>query len=132
MITTGRVPCLLNGERANLLLVFENDANTGDALRDYIAGVRYDYVDGETEAVAKNAELTAGDKIEFLCDYYRYDGTYSNSYLYGEEMTYSENMQVSYVVLPEYNRAKATYLFRDIYNQEYWTAPMPNVPYQAE
>ena len=131
MVTTGRVPCLLNGERANLLLVFENNASTGASVRDYIAGVRYDYVNGETEAVAKNAELNVGDKIEFVCDYYRYDGTYSNSYLYGEEMTYAENMQVSYVILPDSNRAKATYLFRDIYNEEYWTAPMANVPYEG-
>ena len=124
MITTGRVPCLLNGERANLLLVFENNASTGASIRDYIAGVRYDYVDGETEAVAKNAALEVGDKIEFVCDYYSYDGTYSNSYLYGEEMSYRENMQVSYVILDHYEKALATYLFRDIYNQEYWTAPM--------
>ena len=131
MVTTGRVPCLLNGERANLLLVFENDASSGAYLRDYIAGVRYDYVDGETEAVAKNAALEEGDRIEFVCDYYTYDGTYSNSYLYGEEMTYSKSMQVSYVILPAYDRAKATYLFRDIYNEEYWTAPMVNVPYEG-
>ena len=132
MITTGRVPCLLNGERANLLLVFENNAGTGAPIRDYIAGVRFDYVNGETEAVAKSAELNVGDKIEFVCDYYRYDGSYQNSYRYGEEMRYKENMQVSYVVLPDSNRAKATYLFRDIYNEEYWTAPMKNVPYQVE
>ena len=131
MVTTGRVPCLLNGERANLLLVFENNASTGDSIRDYVAGVRYDYVNGETDALAKNAELTVGDTIDFVCDYYTYNGSYQNSYLYGEQMTYREDMQVSYVVLPETNRAKATYLFRDIYNEEYWTAPMANVPYQA-
>ncbi|MBQ1411082.1 MAG: peptidase C11 [Oscillospiraceae bacterium] len=131
MITTGLVPCLLNGERAKLLLVFENNVNTGDPIRDYIAGVRFDYVNGETEAVAKNADLVVGDKIEFVCDYYGYDGSYSNSYLYGEEMRYAEDMQVSYVVLPESSRAKATYLFRDIYNEEYWTAPMTNIPYQG-
>ena len=44
-------------------------------------------MNGETDAVAKNAELTVGDKIEFVCDYYTYDGSYSNSYRYGEEMT---------------------------------------------
>ena len=47
-------------------------------------------------------------------------------------MTYSENMQVSYVILDHYEKATATYLFRDIYNEEYWTAPMANVPYEAE
>ena len=131
MRTTGRVPCLLNGERANLLLVFENRLSDGASLRDYIAGVRYDYVDGQTEAVAKNAELTPGDRIDFVCDYYRYDGAYENSYLYGEQMTYQEDMQVSYVVLDGYEKAVATYLFRDIYNEEYWTAPMVNVPYEG-
>ena len=132
MYTTGRVPCMLNDQRANLLVVFEDNAATGAPIRAYIAGARFDYVNDETDAIAKNTELTVGDKIDFVCDYYTYNGTYSNSYLYGEQMTYHEDMLVSYVVLPETNRAKATYLFRDIYNQEYWTAPMANVPYQAE
>ena len=129
MITSGRVPCLLNGERANLLLVFENDLKTGDALKDYVAGVRYDYINGETEATAKNAELQVGDKLEFVCDYYDYKGNYQNSYLLGDPITWNGNNLVGYTDMGDQEEAlTATYLFRDIYDQEYWTAPMANSP----
>ena len=71
-VITGRVPVMLNGVRADLILVFTSDNESG-----YVAGATYDYHDGETEVIAKNlTTLEAGDKIDFLCDYYSYDGTY--------------------------------------------------------
>ena len=116
---TGRVPVLLNGERANLILVFDNTHPYG-----YIAGARYDYVDGETQTVAKGiTELEAGDKLEFLCDYYAYDGTYQDSYRFGEPMTYTGNHEISNVRLNQ--KTVASYLFTDIYCQEHWTPVIP-------
>ncbi|MBQ5400799.1 MAG: hypothetical protein IIU15_06200 [Treponema sp.] len=113
---TGRVPALLNGERVNLLLVFDNENPYG-----FIAGAQADYHNNETETVAKNiTELEIGDKLEFLCDYYSYDGTYSDTYLLGEPMTVKSNMQISDVDVGKGN-VKITYRFTDIYNQEYWT-----------
>ena len=118
---TGRVPVMLNGERAELILVFDNDHPKG-----YIAGARYDYRDGETETVAKAlTELQVGDKIDFLCDYYGYDGSYQDSYYLGENMTVTENMTISDVYI-DASRANATYRFTDIYNQTYWTPVMAN------
>ena len=66
-------------------------------------------------------ELTPGDRIEFICDYYTYDGVYSDSYLYGEEIVYDGSLTVSDVLIPDASRAVATYRFTDIYGQTYWT-----------
>ena len=117
---TGRVPVLINGDRANLILVFDNDHPYG-----YIAGARYDYVDGETETIAKGlTQLTEGDTLDFLCDYYSYDGEYLDSYMLGDQMIYREGMQISNVYLDAV-ALEACYRFTDIYNQYYWTPVIP-------
>ena len=116
----GRVPCLLNGQRAELLIVFDNEHPYGT-----VAGARSVYTDGETETVAKNVtELNAGDKIDFLCDYYDYEGNYENSYMLGEPMTWTGDEEVSNVDISDY-RLAACYCLTDIYGQEYWTPTMP-------
>lgn len=112
---TGRVPAMINGNRADLIIVFDNEHPYG-----YIAGARYDYVDGETETVAKSmTELEVGDTIDFVCDYYTYGGDYQDSYFLGEQMTYKEDMEISNTDVG--GDTKVTYLLTDIYNQEYWT-----------
>ncbi len=117
---SGYVPCLLNGTRAELLLTFDNEHPYG-----YIAGARGVYPDGETETVAKNmTELQNGDKIDFVCDYYGYDGTYRDSYLFGEQWTYHADAEISNVYIKG-ERANATYRFTDIYGQNYWTPTIP-------
>lgn len=113
---TGRVPALLNGERVNLILVFDNENPKG-----YIAGARFDYAEGETETVAKGmGELQVGDTLDFLCDYYSYEGEYQDSYYLGEQMTVTSDMVISNVDVGE-GAVKVTYRFTDIYNQHYWT-----------
>ena len=113
---TGRVPALLNGERVNLILVFDNANPYG-----YIAGARADYAEGETDTVAKGmSELQVGDTLDFICDYYTYDGEYEDSYFLGEQMTVTENMTISNVDVGE-GAVRVTYRFTDIYNQSYWT-----------
>lgn len=118
---TGRVPVLLNGERAELLLTFDNDRPYG-----YVAGVRAVYAAGETETVAKSeTELRPGDTLEFLCDYYSYDGDYQDSYLLDEPLTVTEApLTVSDVPLE--GSVRACYRFTDLYNQHYWTPPVPS------
>ena len=113
---TGRVPALLNGERVNLMLVFDNAHPYG-----YIAGACTDYVDGETETIAKGmTELKVGDKLDFLCDYYTYDGKYDDSYYLGDQMTVTEKMTISNVDVGD-GDVRVLYRFTDIYNQQYWT-----------
>ncbi len=121
-IITGRVPVLLNGSRANLILAFDNENPYG-----YIAGARYDYKDSETETIAKGLEsLTPGDKIEFVCDYYSYDGEYQDSYLLGDELIYSGEHEISNLELDDEDKCSAIYMLTDIYNNEYWTPAVPN------
>ena len=117
---TGRVPVLLNGSRADLILLFDNARPYG-----VIAGARSDYRDGETETVAKSIpELEIGDRIEFLCDYYAYDGTYLDSYRISDPVTYTGQEEISNVYI-DAEAASACYLFTDVYNQSYWTPVIP-------
>ena len=102
-----------------LILVFDNANPYG-----YIAGARMDYHDGETETVAKAmTELEDGDKIDFICDYYSYDGTYQDSYFLGEQYIYHGQPTISNVYINA-DHVSATYRFTDIYNQTYWTPAM--------
>ena len=113
---TGYVPALLNGERVELMLVFDNANPYG-----YIAGARPVYTEGETETVAKGmTEINVGDTLDFICDYYSYEGEYQDSYFLGEQMVVTENMEISNVDVGE-GKVRVTYRFTDIYNQQYWT-----------
>ena len=116
---TGRVPCLLNGTRADLILVFDSENEDG-----YVAGATYDYVNGETETVAKNVtELEIGDTIDFICDYYTYNKEFKDSYLIGETLTLDKDMRdltISNVSVGD-GPVLVGYCFKDKYNQQYWT-----------
>ena len=71
----GYVPAYVNGIRANLIIVFDQDNPYG-----YIAGAQQVYVNGETDAQPKNmVGIGKGDEIQFVCDYYDYQGVYQNS-----------------------------------------------------
>ena len=122
----GRVPVILNGDtenRANLIIIFDNEHPSG-----YIAGARYDYVEGvnaNTETVAKSmTELTEGTTIDFVCDHYDYDGTYGHSYMLGTQITYNKDIKVSDTIVE--GNCKVTYLLTDLYGCEYWTPAVPN------
>lgn len=113
---TGYVPAMLNGERVNLILVFDNENPNG-----YIAGASTDYVNNETDTVPKSlTEINVGDKLDFLCDFYSYDGEYQDSYYLSDPVTVSENMTISNVDVGD-GEVKLMYRFTDIYNQEYWS-----------
>ena len=122
-IITGRVPVLLNDTRADLVIIIQS---TGSNTETYtIAGALYNYVEGETDAVAKVSELSEGDTIDLVCDYYDYNGGYLDSYMFGSRITYSSSTQVSYVNIDP-SAANPVYLFTDIYNNEYWTPVIPD------
>ncbi len=116
---TGYVPAYLNGERVELILIFDSEDPDG-----YIAGASTEYVNGETDTVPKNlTELNDGDKIDFICDYYSYDGEYSDSYYLGDTLTYSKDMKISNTNVGD-GEVRLMYRFTDIYNQEYWSEPI--------
>ena len=83
-------------------------------------GERRIYLDGETDTQAKSLiELEQGDTIDFLCDYYTYDGSYENSYYLGDPMTVTENMEISNVSVGA--PVSVCFRFTDLYQQHYWT-----------
>lgn len=113
----GRVPVLLNGEMADLIIVFNQDKPNG-----YVAGYRFGYTKDVTEVIAKNVEeLVPGDRIDFVCDYYSYDGTFQDSYMIGEQ--YVVNSQADMVISNTElgDDVLITYRFTDIYGEDYWT-----------
>lgn len=116
---TGRVPALLNGERVNLWIVFDNEHPYG-----YIAGAAPDYDKKTSDVVAKNMiSLKQGDKLDFLCDYYSYKGDYKDSYYLGEQMTVGssmDTMEISNVDVGS-GSVRLMYRFTDIYNQPHWS-----------
>ena len=117
---TGRVPCMLNGQRSNLILVFDNENENG-----YVAGALSDYSeDEEIDVVGKEiTELVAGDVIEPICDVYNYDGTYENSYYLGNPLEIAnsaEDLTISDTSLGE-GTALVTCRFTDMYGANHWT-----------
>ncbi|MBQ4307534.1 MAG: peptidase C11 [Lachnospiraceae bacterium] len=125
---SGYVPCYLNGNRANLLIVF-NDEHPGGC----VVGAQSVYKNGETDTVAKNMyELQDGDTIDFLADYYTYDGEFIDSYMIGDQMVIeipegmeaADAIEVSDVKVPN-GELSLMYRFTDLYNREYWSAQVP-------
>ena len=113
---TGRVPILLNGDRAELILVF--DENGGR-----VEGVRFIYADGETDTVAKaDTALQDGDVIQPICDRYTYEGAYENTYMLGDEIVVNGEITVSDVTLnPADGTPVASYVLTDMFAVEHWT-----------
>lgn len=121
-VITGRVPCYLNGERTNLILVFDSENEDG-----YVAGACSDYENGETETIAKNlTELSKGDTIEFICDLYGYDKSYKDVYYLGEPMTVEKDMKDMVVSNTKVGDGDVLmmYKFTDIYGENYWTSAL--------
>lgn len=116
---SGRIPVFYNGERSELIVEFSDEVPSGS-----IVGVRRVYTEGETNTVAKTMDtIQNGDVIDFICDYYSYEGQYLDSYLLGEQLIVDAPLQISDVYIDE-DSAQLTYLFTDIYNQKYWTTPL--------
>ena len=118
---TGRIPVFYNGERGELVVEFTDEDPYGS-----VVGVRRIYKDGETETLAKTMDaVTDGDIIDFVCDYYSYEGEYLDSYMLGEQLVVDGELVISDVYV-DAEAANLTYLFTDIYNQQYWSEPVMN------
>ena len=115
----GHIPVLLNGERANLIVVFTDEEPNGR-----IEGAQFVY-DDEVEVVAKNVtELKEGDTIDFIADYFTYNAEYQDSYMIGDQYVVGkEAPKLSYVEMDE--DTWAMYRFTDIYNQQHYSEIIP-------
>ena len=116
-VITGYVPALLNGEQVNLILNFDSE-HDGDG---YIAGALKKYTDNESDTQAK--ELIAigkGDTLQFLCDYFDYEGVYRDTYKLGEPITLGDTVEIANTPIDR-SKCQVTFRLTDIYQQNYWT-----------
>ncbi|MBO5556388.1 MAG: peptidase C11, partial [Oscillospiraceae bacterium] len=133
MVISGRIPAFLTHntydadgqvadrvtERVDLLVCFDAANPHGT-----IVGARPAYVQGETEAVAKNLQpLEVGDVIDFVCDFYTYDGDYENSYYLGDPLEVTDSLEISNVDVGD-GSVRMCYRFTDLYQQHYWSEPL--------
>lgn len=115
-VIKGYVPALLNGERVKIMLQFDDENPDGVVL-----GAQLVYDETTTLTQAKGlVEIAAGDQLDFLCDYYGYDGSYADSYMLGESMRATGSWKIRNVDIGG-DACKVSYCLTDIYGNDYWT-----------
>lgn len=118
----GRVPAMLNGTRVNIILRFTNDNPYGEVL-----GAQYDYDAASTDTIMKGlVKIVSGDKIDFLCDYYNYDGTFNDAYYLGEQMIATGSWEIGNAPLGDGVKWDMAYRITDLYGGQYWTPTVKN------
>ena len=117
----GRVPAMLNDTRVNIILAFTNENPNGEVL-----GAQYDYAATSTDTIMKGlVNIAKGDQIDFLCDFYNYDGTFNDAYFLGERMTATGSWEIGNAPLGDVNW-QMTYRITDNYGGQYWTPTVKN------
>jgi hypothetical protein len=98
-------------------VLFDDDNPDG-----IITGAYPFYENAETETSPKGlVPLQAGDRLEFVCDAYRYDGSYEHSCKLESSLVVPENpeeLALENVRLT--NKLIPSYRFTDIYGNHYW------------
>ena len=118
-VICGYVPADLNGIQVKLILNFDSERPEG-----YIAGAIKTYSDGESGTQGK--ELIAigkGDVIQFLCDYFDYEGNYRDTYKLGSPITLGSTVEIANTPI-DMSKCEVTFRFTDIYQKNYWTDPI--------
>lgn len=115
----GYIPALVNGKRCEIYVSFSDEDPAGS-----VNGYRYVYKNEGSGQVAKLIALSEGDVIDFIADYYAYDGTFRDNYRINRSMTYDGNFIISNVRMDK--SLNASYRIQDIYGQYYWTQLIPN------
>ncbi|NLO37029.1 MAG: peptidase C11, partial [Clostridiaceae bacterium] len=111
---SGRIPALLNGQRVDIVVKFDNDYPYGT-----VSGARLLY-DDNLVMPRGLLPIRSGDTIDFLCDFYSYAEEFQDSYYLGEQMIADGDLSVSNVQIGD-SRCLVTYKLTDIYNNTYWT-----------
>ncbi len=119
-IIMGYVPALLNGERVNLIINFSGDFPEGA-----VVGASWDYGASSVEVMAKNmTELNPGDRLDFICDLYTYDGSYEDSYQIGDTLIVPDEgmagLEISNTDVGD-GAVRMLYRFTDIYGSNHWS-----------
>ena len=113
----GRIPAMLNNRLVDIIVAFDNENPDGAVLG---AQIKYD-PKKQTETVPKGLlAIAKGDKVDFLCDYYTYDGKYSNTYFLGKQYTAIGTWKIENLSVGS-RKYQMTYRLTDVYNNKYWT-----------
>lgn len=118
----GVTPALLTSARTGetrdveLVLYWDNEHEGG-----YVKGYR-DRVDTDEPTVSQRnlVNFIKGDVIDFVCDYYKYDGGFEDEYIIGDELVIDHEPVVDYCELGDYDTEVCAVLW-DVYGNEYWT-----------
>ena len=65
-------------------------------------------------------QIGKGDQLQFLCDYYDYEGNYRDSYRLGDPVVLGEETEIANTPIGSHP-VRVTYCFTDYYQQRYWT-----------
>lgn len=120
-VTTKFVPALLNGERVNLIVEFNEE--TG---KDTVLGAEKVLPTGVQEK--GYTPLSEGDEIQPICDYFTYDGSFEGCYKLGDPILVPEDcvLTVANMKIAGGERLLYTVRLTDIYQAHYWV-PMLEV-----
>lgn len=114
--TYGSAAALVNGRYADIIIMWDDNNPYG-----YVAGARYDY-EG-TLSQKGYAPLNDGDEIQFLCDYYTYDGEFDDVYNFNDPIVVYGAMTVGYEDIG-LGDCYVFYQLTDIYGNHYWAEPV--------
>ena len=106
----GYIPAFVNGEEARIIAVWDDGGS-------YVAG--YERVYNNNTAARGLIALEDGDEIEFLSDFYSYEGEYQEQYVI-DSMTVDGAPEVTYEDVGD-GDSLIYYSLHDIYQNEYWT-----------
>lgn len=118
----GYIPAELNGEYVNIMVEFSSSNEQGLILG---AQAVYKGSDGTNTFSTEGkglVEIAEGDKIDFLCDYYSYDGTFQDSYFLNDEslVVGSDGLYIETLTMDN-DDVYYSYVLTDYLNSNYWT-----------
>ena len=114
-ITTKFTPVLLNGERVNLIIEFNEETGV-----DAVIGAQ---TLSPTGVQGKGyLELEPGDVIQPVCDYFTYDGVFESQYTLGDPFIVPDDAFLPVVNMQITGGSRMLYTARltDIYQANYW------------
>ena len=114
------MPAVVNGERVNIILYFDKEVPDGVVL-----GYIPDYEQSNQSLFEKGIwKFEKGDKIDFVANYYTYDGTFKDEYYINDTLIYGDSdLKVSYESLGD-GECLIYYRLTDVYNNVYYTEPV--------
>jgi hypothetical protein len=120
-IWLGYVPAVLN-DTTDIEIIIERDGEDGE---DYIAGYRLvegnSTIGGEGTLGKGYKQFKPDDKIDFICDFYTYDGDFDDSYYIGDTLTIGLTLpKVTYEDVGD-NNVLQCYMLVDVYQNYSWT-----------